>query len=418
MLELLHEIKGTLRRNMMRTIATGFAVVSGLFLLIVLQGAGNGVIHSFQYNMGGFAFDAVHVFGGRTTKPWEGIKEGRFIRLDDRDLEMSRRHFPNQIISAIPTLNQHGVVASYGAHYINGTSMVGVYPEYAASQAVEILEGRFINIMDMMEKRKVCVVGSNSCKDLFKEGGSPIGRNVKLGGILYTVVGEYKTNEMSNGSSFYVPYTTLCTIYNRGRFIDELTMNTQNIPTDSAMEQFMKEYTRATSYIHSFDPTDDRALWIWNQAGDNIQMNRAMSILNKAFWILGLLTLLSGVVSVSNIMLISVKERTREFGIRRAIGARPWNIISMVVLESVVITAIFGYIGMLLGIFFCEWMNATVGNQVMDLGVFQAKYFVDPTVDLHVCFQATIVIIIAGALAGFFPARKAVKVKTIDALRA
>jgi putative ABC transport system permease protein len=143
-----------------------------------------------------------------------------------------------------------------------------------------------------------------------------------------------------------------------------------------------------------------------------------MSILNKAFWILGLLTLLSGVVSVSNIMLISVKERTREFGIRRAIGARPWNIISMVVLESVVITAIFGYIGMLLGIFFCEWMNATVGNQVMDLGVFQAKYFVDPTVDLHTCFQATIVIIIAGALAGFFPARKAVKVKTIDALRA
>jgi putative ABC transport system permease protein len=418
MLELLHEIKGTLSRNKMRTIATGFAVVSGLFLLIVLQGAGNGVIHSFQYNMGSFAFDAVHVFGGRTTKPWEGIKEGRLIRLDDRDLEMSRRHFPHQIITAIPTINQDGVVAAYGAHYINGVSMVGVYPEYASSQAVKLMEGRFVNNMDLMEKRKVCVLGSNSCKDLFKEGGSPIGRRVKLGGILYTVVGVFKTDEMFSSSSFYVPYTTLCTIYNKGRFIDELTMNTHNIPTDSAMEQFMKEYTRATSYIHSFDPTDERALWIWNQAGDNIQMQRATSILNKAFWILGLLTLLSGVVSVSNIMLISVKERTREFGIRRAIGARPWNIISMVVLESVVITSIFGYIGMLLGIFFCEWMNATVGNQVMDVGVFQARYFVDPTVDLHTCFQATIVIIIAGALAGFFPARKAVKVKTIDALRA
>lgn len=418
MLELLHEIKGTLNRNKMRTIATGFAVVSGLFLLIVLQGAGNGVIHSFQYNMGSFAFDAVHVFGGRTTKPWEGIKEGRLIRLDDRDLEMSRRHFPHQIITAIPTINQDGVVAGYGAHYINGVSMVGVYPEYAPSQAVKLLEGRFVNNMDLMEKRKVCVMGSNSCKDLFKEGGSPIGRRVKLGSILYTVVGVFKTDEMFKSSNFYVPYTTLCTIYNRGRFIDELTMNMQNIPTDSAMDQFIKEYTRATSYIHSFDPEDSRALWIWNQAGDNIQMQRATSILNKAFWILGLLTLLSGVVSVSNIMLISVKERTREFGIRRAIGARPWNIISMVVLESVVITSIFGYIGMLLGIFFCEWMNATVGNQVMDLGVFQAKYFVDPTVDLYTCFQATIVIIIAGALAGFFPARKAVKVKTIDALRA
>ncbi len=418
MFELFHEIQGTLSRNLMRTIATGFAVVSGLFLLIVLQGAGNGVIHSFQYNMGGFAFDAVHVFGGMTTRPWEGIKEGRLIRLDDRDLEMSRRHFPHQITTAIPTVTNDGVVASHGGHYVSSTSMVGVYSEYAASQAVEMLEGRFVNEMDLKEKRKVCVIGSNSCKDLFKEGGTPIGQQVKLGSILYTVVGVYKVNEMFNGSNFYVPYTTLCTIYNKGRFIDELTMNTRNIPTDSAMQQFIAEYTRATSHIHSFDPEDDRALWIWNQAGDNIQMQRAMNILNRSFWILGLLTLLSGVVSVSNIMLISVKERTREFGIRRAIGARPWNIIMMVVLESVTITAIFGYIGMLLGIFFCEWMDATVGNQVMDLGVFQAKYFVDPTVDLHICIQATIVIIVAGALAGFFPARKAVKIKTIDALRA
>ena len=402
----------------MRTIATGFAVVSGLFLLIVLQGAGNGVIHSFQYNMGNFAFDAIHVFGGRTTKPWEGIKEGRLIQLDDRDLDMSRRHFPQQIISAIPTINQDGVVASNGGHYISSASMVGVYPEYAGAQAVEMLEGRFINNIDMTDKRKVCVIGSNSCKDLFKESRSAIGKGVELGGILYTVVGIYKTDEMFNNSNFYVPYTTVCTIYNKGRFIDELTMNTRNIPTDSAMNLFIEEYTRATSHIHSFDPEDSRALWIWNQAEDNMKTQRAMNILNKAFWILGLLTLLSGVVSVSNIMLISVKERTREFGIRRAIGARPWNIISMVVLESIVITAIFGYIGMLLGIFFCEWMDATVGNQVMDIGIFQAKYFIDPTVDLHICIQATIVIIVAGALAGFFPARKAVKVKTIDALRA
>jgi len=418
MFELLHEIQGTLRRNMMRTIATGFAVVSGLFLLIVLQGAGNGVIHSFQYNMGSFAFDAVHVFGGMTTKPWEGIKEGRLIRLDDRDLDMSRRHFPHQISTVIPTVNNEGVVASVGGHYISAATMVGVYPEYAASQAVEMLEGRFVNPIDIAEKRKVCVMGSNSCKDLFKDAASPIGRQVNLGGILFTVVGKFKTDDMFNGSNFYVPYTTLCTIYNKGRFIDELTMNTHNIPTDSAMTLFIDEYIRATSHIHSFDPEDDRALWIWNQAGDNIQMNRATNILHKAFWILGLLTLLSGVVSVSNIMLISVKERTREFGIRRAIGARPWNIVSMVVLESVVITAIFGYIGMLLGIFFCEWMDATVGNQVMDIGIFQTKYFIDPTVDLKTCIQATVVIIVAGALAGFFPARKAVKVKTIDALRA
>lgn len=417
MIDTFREVLGTLRRNLLRTVATGFAVVSGLFLLIVLQGAGNGVIHSFEYNMGNFAFDAIHVFGGMTTKPWEGIKEGRWIRLDDRDLAMSRRNFPNNISTAIPTVNQEGMVASYGDHYINSTKMVGVYPEYARSQAVEMLRGRFINQIDQEQKRKVVVIGDGNERDLFKEGHSAIGRQVKLGGILYTVIGVFKTNEMMNESQFYVPYTTLCTIYNKGRFIDELTMNTKNILTDSAMSLFMDEYIRATAHIHSFDPEDKRALWIWNQAGDNIQMQKAKSILHEAFWILGLLTLLSGIVSVSNIMLISVKERTREFGIRRAIGARPWSIIRMVVFESIAITAIFGYIGMLLGIFFCEWMDATVGNQTMDLGVFQAKYFVDPTVDLETCVRATIVIVVAGALAGFFPARKAVKIKAIDALR-
>ena len=148
-----------------------------------------------------------------------------------------------------------------------------------------------------------------------------------------------------------------------------------------------------------------------------MKMKKTERILHTAFWILGLLTLVSGVVGVSNIMLISIKERTREFGIRRAIGARPWNIVRMVMAESVVITAFFGYIGMLLGIIFCEYMDSTVGNQTMDIGVFQAKYFVNPTVDLSTCLTATLIIVVAGALAGLFPALDAVKVKPIDALR-
>lgn len=418
MLDILQEITGTLCRNLMRTIATGFAVVSGLFLLIVLQGAGNGVINSFEYNMQGFAFDAIHIYGGMTTKPWEGIREGRFIQLDDRDIDMSRRHFPNQVTLSIPTVKKEDVVASYDTHYINGSSMVGVHPGYAHSQAVKMLTGRFINDIDLRQQRKVCVIGSVTQKNLFKKGDVPIGKQVKLGGLLYTVVGVYKTDEMFTASDFYIPYTTLCTIYNKGRFLDELTMNVHNISADTVMEAFIDEYIRASAHLHNFDPTDLHALWIQNSAGDNIQMQRASSILHNAFWILGLLTLLSGVVSVSNIMLISVKERTREFGIRRAIGARPLNIIMMVVLESVAITAVFGYIGMLLGIFFCEWMNASVGNQVMDLGLIQTRYFVNPTVGLDVCLRATVVIVVAGALAGFFPARKAVKVKPIDALRA
>ncbi len=415
MFDIIQEIIGELKRNKLRTIATGFAVTSGLFLLIVLQGAGNGLIHSFTANMGDFAFDAIRIYGGMTTKPFQGIKEGRAINLDDRDVNMSKRSFPNQVSDVMPTLQQSGLNVSFGDNYISA-SLYGVYSDFQGLEAIKILQGRFINNIDIDQTRKVIVIDNSSADDLFKNHENPIGQNLKVGNISYKVVGVFKANEMQNQNDFYIPYSTLGIIYNRGRYIDELAMKIKNIPTDSAMNLFMDDYIRASSYIHTFDPTDKRALWIRNQAGDNIQMNKAMDILKNAFFILGLLTLVSGIVGVSNIMLISVKERTREFGIRRAIGARPWSIIRMVILESVIITSIFGYIGMLLGIFFCEWMDKAVGGQTMDLGVFQTKYFIDPTVDLSICIQATIVIIIAGALAGFFPARKAVKVKPVEAL--
>ena len=416
MLDTFQEIYGAIMRNKMRTIATGFAVASGLFLIIVLQGAGNGVINSFEANMGNFSFDAIHIFGGMTTKPFEGIKEGRFIQLDSRDVEMTERVFPNYVKDVMPSLEKSGLIASFGQQHISA-ELMGVRPSWAAIDAVKILQGRFINEIDLQQKRKVVVISDSNAKDLFPKEREVIGKALDLSGISYTVVGIYKDEQMSNERTFYAPFTTIAAIYNYGRFINRLSMTIHHIESDTVMEQFMDEYTRAASHIHSFAPDDKRALWIWNQAGDSIQMKKAQNILHTAFWILGLLTLVSGVVGVSNIMLISVKERTREFGIRRAIGARPWSIIRMVMAESVVITAIFGYIGMLLGVFFCEWMDNTVGNQTMDVGVFQAKYFVDPTVNISTCLIATVIIVVAGALAGFFPARKAVKVKPIDALR-
>lgn len=418
MFDSFQEIYGAIMRNKLRTIATGFAVASGLFLMIVLQGAGNGLIHSFEYNMGDMAFDAVHVYGGRTTMPYEGIKEGRRINLDERDVDMVDRNFLNTVSSAAPSLERSGLVASFAGNYITSTSLYGVYPVYQQTEALKMMKGRYVNDIDIQQRRKIVVIGDKSAESLFKKKEDPVGQAVNLSGITYTVVGVYKSDEMSNGTTFYAPYTTISTIYNRGKFIDELTMKIKNIKTEEDMEKFESDYVRASSQIHSFSPDDVDALWIWNQASDNIQTQNAMDILHTSFWVLGLLTLVSGIVGVSNIMLISVKERTREFGIRRAIGARPWSIIRMVVLESIVITTAFGYVGMLLGIFFCEWMDSAVGNQTMDLGVFQTKYFIDPTVDISVCVNATIVIIIAGALAGFFPARKAVKIKPIDALRA
>jgi len=416
MIDTFQEIYGSLMRNKMRTIATGFAVASGLFLLIVLQGAGNGLIHTFDSNMDDFAFDAINVYGGRTTMPYEGIKEGRRINLDERDVYMTEKTFSSRVKGVLPLVEQSGVTVSRNGKYMSA-SLEGVYPKYQESQAVKLTQGRFINPIDIEQRRKVIVIASSNVEDLYKKGESQVNSILTIGELNYRVIGVYKSNDMMSNAEFYVPYTTLSTIYSKGKFVDQITMSIKNIPTEEKMDTFMKDYTRASSMMHSFDPTDESALWIWNQARDNMQMNTAKVMLSNAFWILGILTLISGIVGVSNIMLISVKERTREFGVRRAIGARPWNIIRMVMMESIVVTAFFGYIGMLLGIFFCEWMDSTVGNQTMDMGVFQTQYFVDPTVDISTCVTATVIIIIAGAFAGFFPARKAVKVKPIDALR-
>lgn len=416
MLDTLQEIIGAIKRNKMRTIATGFAVASGLFLIIVLQGAGNGVINSFESNMGNFAFDAIHIFGGRTTMPHEGIKEGRFIQLDSRDVEMTEHSFSHYVKDVMPSLNQSGLIVSHGTQHQSATLM-GVKPGWDKMNAVKIMHGRFINEIDLRQKRKSVVMSDVNAQTLFPHEKNVVGKTLDFNGISYTVVGVFKDEQMSNERTYYAPFTTISTIYNRGEFINRLSMTIRHIESDSAMDRFMDEYTRASSYIHSFAPDDKQALWIWNQAESNMEMKKTQGLLHTAFWILGLLTLVSGVVGVSNIMLISVKERTREFGIRRAIGARPWSIVRMVMAESVVITAFFGYIGMLLGVFFCEYMDSTVGNQTMDLGLFQATYFVNPTVDLSTCLTATVIIVIAGVLAGLFPALGAVKVKPIDALR-
>lgn len=416
-LDIFREVIGSINRNRMRSIATGFAVSSGLFLIIVLQGAGNGIIHTLEYNMGGMSFDAIHVFGGMTTRPFEGVGSGRWIQLDDRDVAMTRRRFGREIANVFPSIEIEGVVVSYEAKHINSSKVVGVYPQYQNTMSVKLLHGRFVNNIDLQHERKVVCIGNVSAKNIFRKGENPIGKVLNISGICYTIVGVYKTDEQSMAAEFYAPFSTLTTIYNRGRSIDQMTMTIRDIPTEQKMKDFIGDYVRSTSYIHSFDPEDREAMWIWNQAENSITMSKTMDILHTSFWILGLLTLVSGIVGVSNIMLISVKERIREFGIRRAIGARPWNIINMVMLESIVITGIFGYIGMFLGIMFCEWMDMAIGGQTLDIGVFQTKYFLDPTVDLGTCVTATVIIIVSGALAGFFPARRAVKIKAIEALR-
>lgn len=418
MIDLWQEIYGTIKRNKLRTFLTGFAVAWGIFMLIVLLGAGNGIIHAFEQNASERALNSIRIFPGWTTKSYDGLKEGRFIQLDNRDMDDTEKQFTENVISAGATVRQSNVNVSFGQEYIN-ISLLGVYPNYTEVETVKTADGRFINHSDLKDRRKVIILHKKSADILFgKTHTEPIGQFVNAGGVAYQVVGLYNDQGDREANEAYIPFSTLQTIYNKGDKLNNIIFTTKNLSSIESNEAFEKEYRKAIATNHRFDPTDDSAIWIWNRFTNYLQAQNAMGILRTAIWVIGIFTLLSGIVGVSNIMLITVKERTREFGIRKALGAKPFSILWLIIVESVTITTLFGYIGMVAGIGVTEWMNSAFGNQTMDAGMFQQTMFSDPTVDLSIAVQATLTLIIAGTLAGFFPAKKAVSISPIEALRA
>ncbi len=241
---------------------------------------------------------------------------------------------------------------------------------------------------------------------------------MNAGNVAYQVVGLYNDKGDSGDSDAYLPFTTLQTIYNKGDKLNNLIMTTKNLETIESNEEFEAHYRKVIGANQRFDPTDHSAIWIWNRFTNYLQQQQGSAMLRIAIWVIGIFTLLSGIVGVSNIMLITVKERTREFGIRKALGAKPLSILWLIIVESVTITTIFGYIGMVAGIGATEWMNNAFGNQTMDNGIWSETVFLNPTVDIGIAIQATLTLVIAGTLAGLFPARKAVSIRPIEALRA
>ena len=418
MTEQIAEIWQTTRRNKLRTALTGFAVAWGIFMLIVLLGAGNGLLNSQTVNTDKWVDNSMMVFGGLTSKPYDGLREGRIIQLEEADLQTTQTRFTQNVERAGAIILQAGVTVAYRENYVSG-SLRGVYPRDADISKTKLVAGRFINDIDIREQRKVLVMPENQARELKpRDPYGLVGQTVRVGDMAFLVIGLEQEDRSRMSSDMTTPLTTLRTLYNRGNNVDRIAFTFHGLETEAANEDFERRYRATINYHHRAAPDDEDAVWIWNRFTQALQMARGTAILRTALWVIGLFTLLSGIVGVSNIMLITVRERTREFGIRKAIGATPARILRIIITESVLVTAFFGYIGMLLGIAAYYYMDATLGSKPIETGLFTATMFVNPMVGLDTCLGVTVVLVVAGTVAGLVPALKAARIRPILAMNA
>ena len=412
---MLQEIFAHLAQNKLRTALTGLSVSMGIFLLVFLLGAGNGLIHAFEYNSGRFADDVVSIVPGYASEAYKGFSKWQDVKMDDRDFENTRSATQTQISEAAPTISLSGLVMVSGKHRLEG-SFDGVWPVAAEMERITLNAGRFIDENDLRERRKVMVVSTRMAEDFFGSATSAVGQVVNVDSMAFRIIGvRAKANDMEQTKA-QVPFSTLRTAFNKGVSVGSIELRTDAGKNAEAMQQLDQHIRQTIGHRHGFNPEDQTTLWIDNKAEGAKERDTATRILRTGLWVVGILTLLSGVVSISNIMLITVKERTREFGIRKALGARPWSILRSVLAESVVITLLSGYVGLVAGIAATEWMNHVSGERVLVIMDSKFYFFLNPTIDLGIAFGALTLLIIAGLIAGFFPARKAVLIKPIVAL--
>lgn len=413
------EILTTIKHNRLRTALTGFSVAWGIFILIVLLGAGNGLINATMGNSSRYLSTSMVVSGGATSKAYDGLGEGRDVQLNDKDFNITSNGFPNNVKSVGAELSQQGETLVNGSDYTTGINLSGIYPNDVEINKRTMICGRFINELDLKERRKSIVISSDMAKELLPQ--SPLSLNgqiIRTTTLAFRVVGIYESQKNSMGNEAFIPFTTFRAIYNKGDKTGNIVFSFSNLNSEAENEAFESDYRARINRQHRAAPDDENAIWIWNRFTQALSMNTATGLLRTALWVIGILTLISGIVGVSNIMLITVRERTHEFGIRKAIGAKPWSILRLIIIESIVITTFFGYIGMVLGIAANLYMDATIGQETIDNGLFAIQMFTNPTVGIDVCVKATLLMIVAGTLAGMVPARKAAKIRPIEALRA
>lgn len=400
------EIYNTIKKNKLRTFLTAFSVIWGIFMLIILLGSGKGLENGVRDQFKGDAANRIWIGGGETSMPYKGLKSGRHIIFENNDYEKVNDRFGDwNKISARFNLWENNTVTYKKEH---GTFQIScVHPNYGYVEAIKIEEGRFLNELDISEYRKVTAIGDHVKNALFKSE-NPLGKYINVNNVPFKVIGVFiDEGSDRDRNRIYIPISTAQRVYNKGNWIGAL-----NVVTNSSVEtsnRIIEEIKKDMSVRHKFDVNDSRALHYWNGLEEFVKFMNLMKGIRIFIWIIGIMTIIAGIVGVSNIMLVVVKERTKEIGIRKALGAKPSSIIGLILFESVLITAFAGYIGLILGIGLLELINPYFSNSDF--------FFMNPEVDMKVAIYATLLLIVSGAFAGYIPAKKAAGVKPVEALK-
>lgn len=399
------EIYYVVRNNKLRTALTAFSVAWGIFILIVLLGAGHGLRNGAEDQFKSDATNTIWVDGGKTSMAYNGYQPGRQIKLTNEDMDLILKKVKG-IDKKSGTAQGHiSKIMRYGNQKATFTVRSG-NSDHDYLESLKVTEGRFLNDNDMTQYRKVCVIGQPVKEALFK-GENPLGKYIDVGGIAFQVVGSFYDPGRGDMDRIYIPVTTSQKVFNGQNYLDVIWLSTGDLPVEigSAMAEEIRSLLAAR---HSFNPLDRAAVGAYNNKENFERIMKMLSGIRIFIWIIGIGTIIAGVVGVSNILMISVKERTKEIGIRKALGANPFSIVSLILQESLIITALSGYTGMVLGVVVLELFKKYVPA---------SDFFKNPEVDFKVAITATVVLIFAGLMAGFFPAVRAASINPVEALK-
>ena len=407
------EILDTLTRNKSRSFLTGFGVFWGVFMLIALIGGGQGLKEMLNKNFDGFAQNTVMIWAQQTTKAYKGFRKGRWWAMDYKDIERLHQRVPElDVVAPILFAPWGKSNTAYYGEQSTTPRVQGVTPEYAEVISPKMYYGRFINEMDMRENRKVCVLGKKIYKDLFKEGGDPCGKKIRVDSTYYEVIGvDYNTNGGINFNGraeekITMPLTLMQVTYNRGDQVDLIAATGREGVVMSRITDRIRETIARAHYL---DPTDELGAMVFNTEILFQLLDNLFKGVNFLIWLVGLGTLLAGAIGVSNIMMVTVRERTTEIGIRRAIGATPKMILSQIISESIVLTLVAGMSGILFGVLILHMLE--MGNT--EDGILKAHF----QIGFWTAIFAAVVVSAMGVLAGLAPAARAMSIKPVDAMR-